>query len=46
MKRLLSLSLLLGAIFAITTTEINATTYFAPHGGQYRGPGDVVPPNP
>ena len=46
MKRLsmLSLTLLMGAMFI--TTPVNATTYFAPHGGQYRGPGDVVPPNP
>ena len=36
MKRLsmLSLTLLMGAMFI--TTPVNATTYFAPHGGQYR----------
>jgi len=28
------------------TFNLNATHYFIPHGGQYRGPGDVVPPNP
>jgi HEAT repeat protein len=46
MKRfsMLSLVLLMGAMFI--TTSVNATTYFAPHGGQYRGPGDIVPPNP